>query len=206
MIKWIVFDVDGTLIETALSNILGLQETMRTIYGQEYSEEELRGLMGIPGDKALRKLGIEEEDIIDTWAHWSNNVKKHSSYNYVFNGIEEMLLELKKKYNLGIVTSKTNSQLKEDLEDSLLDNFKLFICKDDTENHKPNPEPLIKFMDKAGATEDEVIYIGDAVVDYEAACGAGIKFAHCRYSEKTDDINCEIIFNRPNEIVKHFIS
>ena len=207
MIKWIVFDVDGTLIETALSNILGLQETMRNIYGHEYSKEELQGLMGIPGDEALRKLGIKEEDIINTWTHWSNNVKKHTSYNYVFDGIKEMLLELKKKYYLGIVTSKTHSQLEEDLKDSLLlDNFKIFICKDDTENHKPNPDPLIKLMDKAGITKDEVIYIGDALVDYEAACAAGIKFAHCRYSENTDDINCKIIFNRPNEIVRHFVS
>ena len=116
MIKWIVFDVDGTLIETALSNILGLQETMMDLYGQKYSKEELRRLMGIPGDEALRKIGVKDDKIISTWRYWSDNVKKYSSYNYVFDGIEEMVSELEKNYCLGIVTSKTYSQLKEDLQ------------------------------------------------------------------------------------------
>ncbi|EHI96921.1 HAD-superfamily hydrolase, subfamily IA, variant 1 [Clostridium sp. DL-VIII] len=205
MIKWIVFDVDGTLIETALSNILGLQETMMDLYGQKYSKEELRRLMGIPGDEALRKIGVKDDKIISTWRQWSDNVKKYSNYNYFFDGIKEMLLELEKNYCLGIVTSKTYSQLKEDLqESSLLESFKAFICKEDTEKHKPNPEPLIKFMNNNGINREEIIYIGDALVDYEAACAAGIKFAHCRYSEKTDNINCEIIFSKPIEIVKYF--
>lgn len=206
MIKWIVFDVDGTLIETALSNILGLQEAMVDLHGKKYSEEELRRLMGIPGDEALRKIGVKDDKIISTWRYWRDTVKKYSSYNYVFDGIKEMLSELEKNYCLGIVTSKTYIQLKEDLqESSLLENFKSFICKEDTEKHKPNPEPLIKFMNNNNINREEIIYIGDALVDYEAACAAGIKFAHCRYSEKTEDINCEIIFSKPIEIVKYFI-
>lgn len=207
MINWIIFDVDGTLIETALSNTLALQNTMKDLYGKEYSEDELQKLMGIPGDEALRKIGIKEEDIANTWIYWGNKVKEYSNYNYLFDGIKDMLDSLSKKFSLAIVTSKTHAQLNEDLAHTgILDYFKLWICKEDTENHKPNPDPLIKVMEKANINVDEAIYIGDALVDYESATSAGMRFAHCRYSEKTDDINCELIINKPIEITNYFIN
>ncbi|SFC76334.1 HAD family hydrolase [Clostridium uliginosum] len=206
MINWIIFDVDGTLIETALSNTLALQDTMKALHGKEYSEEELRKLMGIPGDEALRKIGIKEENITSTWIFWENKVKNYLNYNYVFEGVKDMLYSLNKKYSLAIVTSKTHTQLNNDLKDTgILDYFNIWICKEDTEKHKPNPDPLIKVMEKAHINPEEAIYLGDALVDYESAKSAGMRFAHCRYSEKTDDINCKLIFNKPIEITNYFI-
>ncbi|MDD7796282.1 HAD family hydrolase [Clostridium sp. 'White wine YQ'] len=206
MIKWIVFDVDGTLIETALSNLLGLQEVMKDLYGLEYSKEELRYLMGIPGDEALSKLGVKEELIKDTWKQWSDNVKKYAKFNYIFDGIEDTLSKLRERYSLGIVTSKTKAQLVEDFgEAGILEYFKVFICKDDTEKHKPNPDPLLKLMERAKIQGEEAIYLGDALVDYEAASAARMLFGHCRYAEKTEDIKCELVFNKPEEITNYFI-
>ncbi|WP_238884096.1 HAD family hydrolase [Clostridium sp. YIM B02551] len=207
MIKWIIFDVDGTLIETALSNLLGLQEVMKDLHGREYSKEELRYLMGIPGDEALSKLGVKEELIKDTWKQWSDNVKKYAKFNYIFDGIEDALSKLSERYSLGIVTSKTKAQLVEDFgEAGILEYFKVFICKDDTEKHKPNPDPLLKLMEKAKIQGEEAIYLGDALVDYEAASAARMLFGHCRYAEKTDDIKCKLVFNKPEEITNYFLS
>ena len=207
MIKWIIFDIDGTLIETALSNMRGLQQTMRDLYKREYTDEELHKLMGIPGDEALRKTGIKEEEIMDTWRYWTLKVKDYAHHNYAFEGVEDMLRDLSKEYSLAIVTSKTYEQLHEDFtKRGLLDYFKLWICKEDTIKHKPNPEPLLKALEKAGITAEEAIYLGDALVDYEAAKAAGIEFGHCRFMKIVDHIDCEIIFNNPKEIAELFLN
>lgn len=203
--RWIIFDVDGTLIETARSNSIGLRITMKDLFDEDYSEEQVRSYMGIPGDMALKKVGVPESKINDTWDYWGNKVKEYENYNYVFDGVLEMLEELSKKYNLAIVTSKTYEQLNEDfVKRGLLEYFKVWVCKEDTDIHKPNPEPLLKALEKAKCTCKEAIYLGDAYVDYEAARGARMDFGHCRFAEKYDEVNCKNIFYNCDEVIKYF--
>lgn len=205
MNRWIIFDVDGTLIETALSNMIGLQVTMKDIYNKKYSKEDVRKYMGIPGDEALRKIGIPESEIKNTWKYWGDKVKEYAHHNYVFDGVEEMLKELNKGYSLAIVTSKTHEQLEEDFtKRGLLKYFKIWICKEDTDLHKPNPAPLFKAMELGGFKAEEAIYLGDAFVDKEAAIKAGMEFGHCRFMEQYYLVECNIIFNNPQDIVKYF--
>lgn len=205
MIKWIIFDIDGTLIETAESNLRGLKVTMKDLYNKNFLDDELRRLMGTPGDSALRSLGIKECEILNTWKYWGDKVKEYSHLDYIFHGIEEMLSSLSKSYNLAIVTSKTHKQLEEDfIKRGLIDYFKIWVCKEDTELHKPNPDPLLKALEIAGVSPSEAIYLGDAMVDFMAANSINMKFAHCRFMEKYDKVDCDIVFNKPKDILNYF--
>ncbi|WP_125153474.1 HAD family hydrolase [Clostridium rectalis] len=205
MIKWIIFDIDGTLIETAMSNMIGLRNAIKKFYNKEYELEDLRKYMGIPGDEALKDIGVKEEEIPKVWRYWEEEVDKYRHYNYVFNGVKEMLNKLNKKYSLAIVTSKTQNQLRSDFtEEGLLKYFKIWICKEDTLSHKPNPEPLLKALEKANVDVNKAIYIGDAMVDYCAAKKINMKFGHCRFAEKFDDVGNDIIFNTPRDITNYF--
>ncbi|MGG7176870.1 HAD family hydrolase [Clostridium paraputrificum] len=203
---WIIFDVDGTLIETARSNSIGLMITMKELFNKEYTEEEIRKYMGIPGDMALRNIGVKEEKIMDTWVYWGNKVKEYAHYNYVFEGVMPMLEELSKSYNLAIATSKTHQQLHDDfVQRGLLEYFKIWVCKEDTDKHKPNPEPLLKAMEKAKINKGQAIYIGDALVDYQAAKAANMDFGHCRFADKYDEVDCHITFNTAEGLKEYFI-
>ena len=205
MYKWIIFDVDGTLIETSVSNIIGLKITMKEKYNKEYLDDELRKYMGIPGDEALRKLGVKEDEINSVWNFWEDNVRKNAHKNYIFQGIKEMLEELKNKYSLAIVTSKTHKQLKDDFIDKGLSKyFKLWICKEDTTCHKPNPEPLLKALEKSNAKVEEAIYIGDAFVDYKAATAINMSFAQFRFMDKYEEIDCPLIFKNSKDVLTYF--
>ncbi|MBQ4088370.1 MAG: HAD hydrolase-like protein, partial [Clostridia bacterium] len=51
------------------------------------------------------------------------------------------------------------------------------VCADHTEKHKPEPEPLLKYMELTGAKPDEVLYIGDSKYDEMCAHAAGVDFA-----------------------------
>lgn len=203
--KWIIFDVDGTLIETARSNSIGLIITMKELFNKEYTEDEIRKYMGIPGDIALRNIGVKEYDIKDTWIYWGNKVKEYSNYNYVFDGVKEMLEELSGNYKLAIVTSKTHQQLEDDfIKIGLIKYFDVWVCKEDTNIHKPNPEPLLKALEKGGFEVKDAVYIGDALVDYQAAKRANLDFIHCRFADKYDDVNCAYIANTTDDILKIF--
>lgn len=205
MIKWIIFDVDGTLIETAESNLKGLTVTMKDLYNKDFSDGELRGLMGTPGDSALRNLGIKEDEILSAWSYWGDKVKEYAHLDYVFDGVEEMLSSLSKSYNLALVTSKTHKQLEDDfIKRGLIKYFKLWVCKEDTNLHKPNPDPLLKALERAGVSPCEAIYLGDAMVDFMAASSINMKFGHCRFMEKYDKIDCDIVFNEPKDILYYF--
>ncbi|SHJ31214.1 haloacid dehalogenase superfamily, subfamily IA, variant 1 with third motif having Dx(3-4)D or Dx(3-4)E [Clostridium cavendishii DSM 21758] len=205
MKKLIIFDVDGTLIETAVSNTIGLKITMNELYNKSYTDEDVRQYMGIPGDEALRNLNVKEEEISRVWSYWEGKVRENSHHNYVFEGICEMLEELNKKFSLAIVTSKTHSQLEEDfIKRGLIKYFDIWICKEDTDKHKPNPDPLIKALEKAKVEPKDAIYLGDAFVDCKAATAINMDFAHCRFMDKYDEVDCEIIFNKPKEIIEYF--
>lgn len=205
MIKWIIFDIDGTLIETAASNMMGLKVTMKELYNREFSDEEIRPYMGTPGDEALRNIGVNEEDILSTWKYWGDKVKEYAHLDYVFDGVPEMLDLLSQKYNLAIVTSKTHKQLHDDfIKRGLIDYFKVWVCKEDTKRHKPNPDPLIKALELANIEISEAIYIGDAMVDYMAANSINMKFGHCRFMDKYDEVDCSIVFNNTDDILKYF--
>ena len=84
------------------------------------------------------------------------------------------------------------------------DFFDVCICKEDTVNHKPNPDPLITAAKKAGITDmSRVIYIGDAAVDAMCAKNAGADFALVEWSQMNKD---EIIAAAPSgsRIIRKF--
>lgn len=205
MYKWIIFDIDGTLIETSKSNIMGLRATMNDIFNKNYEEEDLIKYMGIPGDEALRNLNIPEEKIESVWKYWQEKVDGFAHYNYIFDGVCDMLYKLSKKYSLAIVTSKTKNQLQKDLgERGILDYFKVCICKEDTERYKPNPDPLIKALQIGDIKVKDAIYIGDALCDYLAAKSIEMNFGHCRFNENYENVESNIVFNNSVELLKFF--
>lgn len=105
----IVFDIDGTLIDTEYAVLHSLQETLRTLCGEEVSLEELTFALGITGADALKKFPIE--DIPSALDLWNKNMCKYRDMVTVFDGISELLEILSKEgCQMGIVTSKTREE------------------------------------------------------------------------------------------------
>ena len=70
---YIVFDVDGTLLDTEYSIIKSLQRLVFQIQGRTIREEELQFVLGITGSDALTQLGIEDtKENFDIWNAWMN--------------------------------------------------------------------------------------------------------------------------------------
>jgi phosphoglycolate phosphatase-like HAD superfamily hydrolase len=84
----------------------------------------------------------------------------------------------------------------------LNDFFKLAVCADDTEKHKPNPDPILKFIEISGDDKSKTIYIGDTKYDMECAFGAGIDFALALWGAKSSiGINANYILESPSQVL-----
>lgn len=174
----IVFDVDGTLLDTEAANLRSLQDTLREVTGQAPPLEELQFTMGIPGEDALVALKLPDPtgEILKLWE------EKLTSYRHLvrlFPGIPELIRELDRRgLGLGVVTSRTRQEFNADFDHldftSLL---KLSVCTEETKLHKPHGDPLLYYIAQVKTQADQVLYVGDSPYDLQCAMGAGTDFA-----------------------------
>ena len=203
MYNYIIFDIDGTILDTEIAVLSSLQKLVSEELNKEYSFEELRFALGIPGEVALNKLGIT--NILESNKKWNIYLKEYFHHVKIFDDIKETIVELNEMgVSTGIVTSKTKEEYLNDFVPFGLSNyFKLVVCADDTEKHKPNPEPLLKFIELSEVDNSKTIYIGDTKYDRDCAFGAGIDFALALWGAKSSNgINANYIFENPKQLLK----
>jgi HAD superfamily hydrolase (TIGR01549 family) len=202
MYNTIIFDVDGTLIDTQQALIKSLQRLLKEELGKSYGDEELSFVLGVPGTASLLKLGIKDSEKANT--KWNLYMKDFYDSIKVFEGIKEILSQLKSIGAVtGIVTSKTRKELLDDFVPFGLSGLlTYFVCADDTKKHKPNPDPLLKFLEISGAEPVKSIYIGDTYYDMQCARDAGVDFGLALWgANEPDRIAAKHKFSNPYEIM-----
>lgn len=175
--KHMVFDVDGTLIDSGMADLRGLQDTMEQLTGVAPPLEDLLFSQGIPGKASLQRLGIENYEAVEE--QWIQNIRRYSGGITLFDGIKETLEALAARgIGLGVVTSRTHREFDRDFPRyGITHLFGPMICAEDAPGHKPQPDPLIRYMELTGAAPGETLYIGDTVNDSLCAQSAGVDFA-----------------------------
>lgn len=202
MYKTVIFDVDGTLIDTEHAVLASLQKMLNDDYGKYYTFEELHFVLGIPGAQSLPQLGVP--DIARANERWNNYMKDFDRSVKVFDGVAEVLAALvNHQVKTGIVTSKTREELISDfIPFGLMKYLSFIVCADDTNEHKPNPEPILKFLEISNADPKYSVYIGDTDYDFRCASGAGIDFGLALWGSKTPDILARYKLVKPAEILQ----
>lgn len=177
--KHLVFDIDGTIIDSAKINMLSLQETVKELRGDVMPLEDLYFSFGIPGVRAMEILGFPEpEKAVQVWIRNYSACAERLGMP-LFPGMREILERLREKgASLGIITSKLREEYDEHFEkQGLLKLFPWVVTASDTPKGKPYPDPMLEYLRRTGAAPEEVLYFGDTAYDMDCARSAGVDHA-----------------------------
>lgn len=174
--KHLVFDIDGTLMDTVQLHMESLRATLKELTGKDVPEEELTFTFGIPGLSSLTQLGISDPGtVIEKWVSYYQEAAERLGLK-LFPGIREVLEQLHRSdVKLGIITSKLRVEYDTQfLDQGIADWFETVITSSDTPKGKPYPDPMYAYLEKTGADKEEVLYFGDTVYDMDCARSAGV--------------------------------
>lgn len=177
--RHLVFDIDGTIIDSAKINMLSLQETVKELRGDVMPLEDLYFSFGIPGVRAMEILGFPEpEKAVQVWIRNYSACAERLGMP-LFPGMREILERLREKgASLGIITSKLREEYDEHFEkQGLLELFPWVVTASDTPKGKPYPDPMLEYLRRTGAAPEEVLYFGDTAYDMDCARSAGVDHA-----------------------------
>ncbi|MGN0072466.1 MAG: HAD family hydrolase [Coriobacteriales bacterium] len=175
--KTLLFDLDGTLLNTYDIILASMRHTINGIAGKSYSDQELMSLVGTPLYDQMLALGGGGEERAEelTALYRQHNDAIHDENVRTYEGIPEALEELERRgYRMGIVTSKRHHMAVKGLEICGIRRFfQIVIGSDDWPEHKPQPGPVLHGAELMGVDARDCYYIGDSPFDVQAGGGAG---------------------------------
>ena len=204
LIKNVVFDLDGTLVNSNPASLRSLQHTMRIVENRYYTLNELEDVLGLSDDDVFKKMGATKKS--ECYSTWKALSKELDGDKKIFPSILETLNQLRSfGINLGIVTSRERERyLDNHLIMTELDNyFNVIVTSEATVKHKPDPEPLLKWLELSHSDPSQTIYIGDTKYDYICAKKAGVRFGLAAWGlhQKVEN---ELVFDDPIQIAQMF--
>lgn len=179
MIRAIIFDIDGVLLDSFEANLKFFQDLMIKAGFYPPTRNEFSTAFPLTmrdAIKTLIKTAPEEniEKIMEIGC--GGQVGYDNRLVGMPEGVEEVIETLSKDYLLAIVTNRLQESIYRFPRLAKLEKyFKVVVSCEDTINHKPHPEPLLLAAKKLRVMPEECIYIGDAESDLKAARAAGMK-------------------------------
>ena len=171
----VLFDLDGTLIDSGPLILASFRHATSTVLGRSFPDEVLMENVG--GHGIRHQMALLDEPRADELVRV---YREHNRTIYrgvrPFAGIQQVLERLRREgRRLGVVTVKNRPTV--DVTFEVLPELGVFetvVTGDDTERHKPDPEPLLLALGRLGAAAADSVYVGDSPFDIRAAKGAGM--------------------------------
>lgn len=176
-IDTVLFDFDGTVMDTNNVILMSWQHTFRSLLGREESEEKLVETFGEPLETTMKKFfpDIPIEKAVETYRsyHYDN----FGEYIQLFPGMKELLHKVKAAgYKTGLVTSRLYRTTAQGLDKyRIAEYFDTIVTADDTTRHKPDPQPILLALQRLGSKASRSVMLGDTSYDILCAKNAGVR-------------------------------
>jgi phosphoglycolate phosphatase len=187
--RLIVFDWDGTIIDSAATIAECIRESARDMGLPVPSTEQASHVIGLGLHDSLRMAVPELQT--QQYPEFVANYRRHFLANEdamgLFTGIEELLIELKKHHLLAIATGKSRRGLDRALTATGVGpHFSASRCADET-NPKPHPAMLHELMQELAVAKQNVLMIGDTSHDLEMARAAEVDSVAVTYGAHPEE-------------------
>lgn len=178
-VQGLLFDGDGTLIDTYDMILQSMRRTLNDGEGMNLTEAELMKGVGTPLlDQMLHFTNRDiprAERLVDEYRAHNDSI--HDANVRAFAGTAEVLARFQRAgIPMGVVTSKRHELAERGFRlTGLFTFFDVFICADDWPEHKPDPGPVLHASELLGVAPERCLYIGDSPYDIQAGNAAGCR-------------------------------
>jgi HAD superfamily hydrolase (TIGR01509 family) len=186
VITTVLFDWDGTLVDSKAAIQASYREATTEVLGRPYPSTEEEWVIVRPM-RAQESFGMMSDDpaVVERLIErYGVAYRKNSeALGQAFPGTREVLEGLRARgLKTGVVTSKARSRMESDARSFGLEGlFDVLVTGDESAERKPHPGPIIDALQILGIEGSEVVYVGDGPQDVLAARGAGTLAVSCSY-------------------------
>ena len=171
----VLFDLDGTVVDSAAIILASLRHATQTVLGETIPDERLLATVGGSGlASQMRDFAPDRVDEL-VRVYTEHNAPLHTGLA-ACDGMLELLGDLKADgRKLGIVTAKRRKTVQLAFDTLPIERlFDVVVAGDETDRHKPHPEPLLRALAQLGARTTTAAYVGDSPFDIQAAKAGGL--------------------------------
>lgn len=206
----VIFDLDGTLLNTLEDLADSTNYAMRAFGLKERSINEVRNFVGNGVDVLIERavegaIPKEQElECLDVFKqHYSKNMdNKTKPYDGVMDVIKELL---KRGYHIAIVSNKFDAAVKGLNVDYFEGLFPVAIGASDTVAKKPAPDSVIKALQELHSDRERAVYVGDSDVDIMTARNSGLPCISVTWGFRDEELQrsmgTDYIIHKPEELL-----
>ena len=205
----VLFDLDGTVVDSGAIILASMRHATRQVLGRDYSDEELLQTVGGPGLEAqMEALAPEHVERLVT-VYRAHNEPLHDELE-ACDGMADVLVRLQEEgRRLGIVSAKLRGTVELAFARVPLGHlFETIVGGDETERHKPDPEPLLLAARRLRVPPRDSAYVGDSPFDMRAARAAGmhgiaVTWGKIHGRESLEREEPDAIVDSPGDLLAH---
>ncbi|HQC55210.1 MAG TPA: HAD family hydrolase [Clostridia bacterium] len=208
-IKAVLFDLDGTLVDTFLDLYDATNYSMTKTHNPTRTESEIKSFVGRGVNNLVHSaLGDNVKSESEAREYFIEYYNSHlTAKSLPYPGIPKLVNDLiKKGYILGVVTNKREHLAEKIVEFFFPSLFSAVVGERKGFPTKPNPDMIERALELLGVDAKETVFVGDSEIDYYTAINADVTGITCTwgFSDKADlmKLSPEYIVDYPAEILK----
>ena len=212
MIKSIIFDLDGTLLNTIEDLANACNYVLTTLGYKTHEVEKYKTFVGNGRYKLVERMLPEDrrdmENIEKALKLFDTYYEKHMiDMTKPYDGIMEMLDSLiNRGINIAVVSNKPHEFTTEVVKNYFRDRFKVVYGHKKNTKEKPDPWAVLEVIEEFNVNKDECLYIGDSEIDINTAKNAGVKSVGVEWGFRgkgeLEAAGANYIVNKPEQILE----